>query len=331
MILDLEKFVAEEQPYWEELKLLLDNNGSTRTLDEVRRFHYLYERVSADLIKLRTFSNEPKAISYLEGLVAEAYADIHSVEKKISLMPLFTTLFIAFPITFRKHIKAFYLAVGITLLGAAFGAYFLHMNEEHREDLFPKQFGHLYTSPSERVAEEEKSQGSQMSGQHSTFAAQLMTHNIKVSLFAMALGLTLGIGTTILLFYNGLILGAVVFDYLNAGEGLFLTGWLLPHGSVEIPAIILGGQAAYILASALLGNGERSSLKMRFSSISDHILHIVCGIFFLLVWAGIIEAFISQYHSPTLYWPKIIFGVFQLSGLILWLSLAGRKRQEAMA
>ena len=36
---------------------------------------------------------------------------------------------------------------------------------------------------------------------------------------------------------NGVILGAVMVDYIHAGETLFLTGWLLPHGAIEIPAI----------------------------------------------------------------------------------------------
>ena len=32
-------------------------------------------------------------------------------------------------------------------------------------------------------------------------------------------------------------------DYILAGESVFLLGWLLPHGAIEIPAILLAGQA----------------------------------------------------------------------------------------
>ena len=68
-----------------------------------------------------------------------------------------------------------------------------------------------------------------------------MTHNIKVSILTFAMGMTYGLGTIILLFYNGVILGAVAFDYILAGESIFLVGWLLPHGSIEIPAIFNPG------------------------------------------------------------------------------------------
>ena len=72
----------------------------------------------------------------------------------------------------------------------------------------------------------------------------------------MALGMTWGVGTLIMLFYNGVILGAVSADYILGGQGVFLAGWLLPHGSIEIPSILLGGQAGFILAglgTVLLG------------------------------------------------------------------------------
>ena len=39
--------------------------------------------------------------------------------------------------------------------------------------------------------------------------------------------MTWGVGTILLLFYNGVILGAVSLDYVQAGQTPFLLGWLL--------------------------------------------------------------------------------------------------------
>ena len=52
----------------------------------------------------------------------------------------------------------------------------------------------------------------------------LMTHNAQVAFFSTACGMTWGLGTMILLFYNGVILGAVSFDYVQAGQAKFLLG-----------------------------------------------------------------------------------------------------------
>jgi len=45
----------------------------------------------------------------------------------------------------------------------------------------------------------------------------------------------------------------------------------------------------------------------------------------MLIWAGIVESFLSQYHDPQFYPWKIGFGAVQLLGLILYLSLCGRR------
>ena len=44
------------------------------------------------------------------------------------------------------------------------------------------------------------------------------------------------------------ILGAVAVDYVADGQTRFLLGWLLPHGAIEIPAILIAGQAGLVLA-----------------------------------------------------------------------------------
>ncbi len=43
-------------------------------LAELRRFHYLYQRASADLAKVATFAAEGEVRRYLESLVARATA-----------------------------------------------------------------------------------------------------------------------------------------------------------------------------------------------------------------------------------------------------------------
>ena len=70
-------------------------------------------------------------------------------------------------------------------------------------------------------------------GAKATFSAQLMTHNTKVSIFTLALGMTWGFGTILMLFYNGVILGAVAVDYILGGQTKFLLGWLMPHGRLK--------------------------------------------------------------------------------------------------
>ncbi len=328
MIIDLKKFINEERPFWIEFESILDrlgvNSEHKLSLKRVERFHYLYQRASSDLAKIMTFSSEPNIRQYLESLVGRAYGIIHETRRKPHRLSPINWFFTTFPQTFRRHINAFWIALTATLLGCVFGAFMIIIDSDAKGILMP--FSHLQGDPSERVEREEQAKEDRLKGSKTLFSSYLMTHNTKVSITTLAMGMTWGIGTLILLFYNGVILGAVVLDYIMAGEIKFLMGWLLPHGVVEIPAIILAGQAGLVLGSALIGWSRAISLKMRLKKVMPDLVTLIGGVAVMLVWAGIIEAFFSQYHEPVLpYEIKIGFGVIELVLLILFFLLSGTK------
>ncbi len=328
MIIDLQRFIATERPSWTELEKMLDRMEAEPNLkmplEQVRRFHHLYERTSADLAKLATFSSEPEMRRYLENLIARAYGEMHETRaKQRRIFPL-KWFFQTLPRTFRRHVRAFYLSLAITLAGCAFGGLAIAFDPESKPVLMP--FSHLLQDPARRVVQEEKATNDRLAGYKSTFSAQLMTHNTQVSIFTLALGMTWGVGTILMLFYNGVILGAVAADYIQAGQTRFLLGWLMPHGVVEIPAILIAGQAAFVLAGALIGWGKRTSLRTRLREISPDLVTLIFGVGVLLVWAGFIEAFLSQYHEPIIpYDVKIGFGLIELVLLFLFLTKSGAK------
>ncbi len=326
MIIDTARFVEAERPYWEELEKLLEQlkNDPERRLafEQVQRLHYLYERCSADLSRVGTFSSEPRLRQSLEALVAQAYAQIH--ETRAPLRIRWKSLLGAFPRAFRRHGAAFRLSVATTLVGVAFGAFAIHEDPQAKAVLVP--FRDLLVTPADRVKQEESVKSDRLQGHKATFSADLMTHNIRVTIFAMAAGITWGAGTLVLLFYNGVLLGAVVTDYVAGGQAAFVAGWLLPHGSIEIPAILIGGQAGFVLASALIGWGGRETRAERFRAVSPDLFTLIGGAGAMLVWAGLIEAFVSQYHQPVIpYALKIGFGICELAALAAFLLLAGRE------
>jgi uncharacterized membrane protein SpoIIM required for sporulation len=334
MIIDLQKFITEERPYWSELERVLDRleakPEAKLSLRHLERFHYLYQRASADLAKIATFSAEPNTRLYLESLVGRAFGEIHETREKPHRLRPLHWFFTTFPQTFRKHIRAFWISLAAIMVGAAFGGFTVMIDSSTKQILLP--FSNLQGDPSDRVKKEEGVDADQLQGAKSSFSSFLMTHNTRVAIFTLALGMTWGIGTLMMLFYNGVILGAVAIDYVMAGEAPFLLGWLLPHGAIEIPAILLAGQAGIVLAGALIGWGKPISLRMRLRKISNDLVTLIIGVALMLVWAGIVEAFFSQYHAPVLpYTIKIAFGAFELIILTLFLGRAGRKKVSKSA
>ena len=153
MIIDLQKFIKEERPYWSELEAVLDRLESKPDyrlkLRPLERLHYLYQRASADLAKISTFSAEPNTRLYLETLVGRAFGEIHETRDKPHRLRPLHWFFTTFPQTFRKHIRAFWISLLAILVGAAFGGFTIVVDSSTKQILLP--FSHLQGDPSDRV------------------------------------------------------------------------------------------------------------------------------------------------------------------------------------
>lgn len=328
MIIDLPRFIVAQRPTWNELEEMLQRleQDPQRTIpvEEAKRFHLLYQKVSADLGRIATFASEPELRRYLEALTARAYGEIFETRERERRFRPLHWFFVEFPRVFRRRFGPFLVATVIMFVGVIFGGFAVALDEEAKEAVLPAQFAAHLGDPAKRVAEEESAKDNRFEGAHSTFASQLMANNISVSIRAVAFGMTWGIGTMILLFYNGIILGLVGIDYILAGQTVFLLGWLLPHGVVEIPAILIAGQAGLVLGNALIGRGNRAPLRARLRAVSSDVVTLIGGVAILLIWAGLVESYLSQYHEPAIpYALKIAFGVAEFAALVWFL---GRRR-----
>ena len=329
MIIDVPRFVAAERDTWRELDKILASIEAdpTRRLSvaDLQRFHFLYQKTSADLARLSTFAFEPQICRYLESLVARAYSEIHETRERRRAGGLVVRFWEKFPAAFQKNVATFWFATAIMLAGVVFGGAAMRADPEAKPVLMP--FSHLQGNPAERVAREEHAKKNRIAGEQSSFSAFLITHNIRVSIFTFSSGITAGVGTVLLLFYNGVMLGAVAVDYIGAGQTKFLLGWLLPHGVVEIPSILIAGQAGLLLGGAIIGWRKRAPLRQRLRDIAPDLTGLVFGLAVMLLWAGLVEAFFSQWHEPIMPYPlKIGFGMVELTLLVFFLSKRAREK-----
>jgi uncharacterized membrane protein SpoIIM required for sporulation len=334
VILDLERFQQQAQPRWRDLESLLaavEGRPDHRLNSaEAEQLQELYAQAAADLNRVTHGALAQELRQYLERLVARAYAELYfapPVRSEIWQPRRWLRIFTAFPETFRRHARYFALAVLITLLGCAFGGLAVRYDPAAVDVLLPADY---LRNPGLRVHEEEQGQSRHRDSAQTeaAFSAQLIQHNIRVALLAAALGVTFGIGTALLLFENGVLLGAVAVHYTRQGFGLFMTAWLLPHGVFEIPSILIAGQAGFYLARLLLRRREDRNLRQSMRQW----LVLVAGLAMMLVWAGIMEAFFSQHHAPVLpYGFKVAVAAAELVLLTTYLLVIGRRDVDTEA
>jgi len=121
-------------------------------------------------------------------------------------------------------------------------------------------------------------------------------NNIKVSFYAYAAGILISIGTIILLFNNGLMLG--VFQYFFYTKGLLLASslgiWL--HGTIEIFSIIVAGAAGLALGNSILFPGTYSRIHSLQQGAMDGI-KMVMGLIPFFLFAAFIESFVTRHST----------------------------------
>ena len=107
-----------------------------------------------------------------------------------------------------------------------------------------------------------------------------------------ATGITAGIGTLYMMFFNGLLMGVIGTACALAGMSLSLWSFVAPHGALELPAIFLAGGAGLRIAHGLLFPGllpRKDSLAIAGRDATM----LVLGTVPILIIAGTIEAFVS--------------------------------------
>jgi uncharacterized membrane protein SpoIIM required for sporulation len=146
-------------------------------------------------------------------------------------------------------------------------------------------------------------------------------NNISIALRTFASGFLAGIGSLFTLVYNGSVLGAAAGHVQNAGFGSHFWSFVVGHGSLELTAIVLSGQAGFKIGFAPIWPGRRTRLQALQEEARDSV-GLVGGFFGMLVIAAFVEAFWS---SSTASAPiKYLVGGLLWSAVILYFIFAGR-------
>ncbi len=161
-----------------------------------------------------------------------------------------------------------------------------------------------------------------------TFAAELFSHNSRVGITAFATGFVAGLPTVMLLFYNGLVLGAFAALYTSRGLGWDIWGWLLPHGVTELLAVILCGAAGLQLAHGLVFLGARPRMDALRERGRDAGVSVL-GCVLMLVIAGMIEGIFRQ--TVTSIAVRYTVAGLTAVGWLYYYGLVGRARDGEVA
>ncbi len=308
--MNLRRWLARQEPYWQRLTALL-NQAETKGLRhlsaaEVQELSSLYRKASTDLSRARTYEAGPVVVEQLTQLTLRSYAQIYQGGRRQNWRDLLGFYGWGFPAMVQETILYTLAATAIFLVGGLIGWWYAWRDPAFLPLVVPS---HILTL----VRDEGQLWMGSIVGVEPMASSGIMRNNISVTITAFAGGMLGGLGTVFILWNNGLHIGAIATLVGKYQLAYPFWAFVLPHGSLELPAIFLAGGAGLLLGKGIVFPGAYKRLDA-IKRMGNKAIQLMFGVIPMLVIAGLIEGF----FSPA---PGVPDGLKYLVGTLLFIVL----------
>lgn len=316
------EFRKEREAGWRELEQLIakaQSRGlSGLDADELYRLPILYRGALSSLSVARSISLDRNLLDYLEGLSARAYIYVYGVKQDYldSIVRFFTR---GFPRRVWEIRGALAVAIALLAAGVACGWVLTARNPDLFFSFVPDAYSQGRSPLSTRDELLEVLRGGGEGSGLSIFASALFTHNAQVGFLCFALGFAAGVPVALLLFYNGILLGAFAAIHQRVDLGLEFWAWILPHGVTELLAVCLCGAAGLTLGHSLMFPGIYTRVE-NLALAGRRAAAVVLGSVALFLYAGLLEGYFRQLVTADA--PRLLMAVLTAVG---WIWYFGRR------
>lgn len=313
--------IEQRRSDWARLAALLDRvegrGLSSLSPDELSELARLHRRVASHLSQAKSGAHDPSVVSYLNGLVGRSHNVVYRVPSRVQPRALVNFALTGYP-RLVQRMWPYVLVAALLLFGSAFFAYVAALSDPTLALLLvPPQF-HSVIGPG--AGSGLPAEGIPV-GMQTALSAFIMQNNIKVGLMAFAGGIFAGAYTIYSLVQNGLMVGGIAGAVHHYGDPWPFMSLVVPHGVIELWAIVLAGAAGFRLGWSLVAPGRlRRLASLRVGAIEA--VQVVLGTALLFVVAALIEGFVTPSALPA--GAKLAVG--PLSGLVMLVYLYWPRR-----
>jgi len=324
-----QQFIEQQRPLWDSFRQLadeLEKPPRRRAAVELERLPELYRRLCADYALARHRHYSTGLVDELHDLVQRGHRLLYR-RKSAWLWRMVAFVWSGFPNTLRRHSRAFWLATFlfygpalVTGLACYFDPDFIYTILDPFE-VASMEFMYDPANPLPGRGEDRASDGDiAMFGYY-------IWNNIGIGFRTFASGMLAGVGTVLLLLFNGVVIGGVAGHLTQLGFSSTFWTFVAGHSAFELTAICISGAAGLLLGKAIIAPGRRNRGEaLRLAALEA--VRLVMGAALLLLGAAFIEAFWSSNGAVA---PAVKYTVAAVlwTVLIAYLALAGRGRDAA--
>lgn len=282
----MDSYIESHQPEWRRLEALTSKGSrglaslpGSDIVDGVR----LYLRASSHLAEVRTAYNEPSLEAYLNHLVTRAHAAIYASPAR-SARQLLRVLGEQYRMAARKTARYILVVAAILVMVWVPTELWVASSPSAQAALLPPEVR-------EAIRQSTSGQGD-VTIDPAIVSALILQNNVQVAFLAFALGITLGVGTIVVIVQNALLLGTVAGSFDAVGRSAMFWSLVLPHGFLELLAICIAGGAGLRMGWAVIDPGERPRVAALGEEAREAVL-VIIGVIPAFGIAALIEGFVT--------------------------------------
>lgn len=295
----VERLVTRKAPRWDQFQQLAEratrNGLDSFEAGELPDYAARYREVAADLARARTYRAPASVLVRLERLVAAGHNTLYRDQRQ-TFRGIWVFLARECPAAIIEARRAVLLAFLTFAFPAIAGFLLLRERPALAEEVLPAV---MLERADAGAARQARGQGyvEIEAKTRPLMASSIMTNNIGVAFNCFASGIFAGVGSLVLLGYNGLALGAISGHFGNRGLLGYLWSFVIGHGVLELFAIWIAGAAGFLLGRALIAPGDltRGEALVLTGRLA---MRLIGAVMVLLVIAGLIEGFVSASAVP---------------------------------
>lgn len=311
--MDLDSYIQAHRQEWQRLETLV-GGGADRpagaAIDETVR---LYLRASGHLAEVQSRYHDPSLERYLDTVVSRARAAIYVEEPSSarSIVRFFVRRYRAAVRRSLPHVAA------VSALFAAVTtaiAVWVATSAEARAGLLP--------AGARDAIERAGGRSDAFDIAPPALSTMIFQNNVQVAFLAFALGITLGVGTIVVIVLNASLIGSLAGGFHAAGAGWAFWSLVLPHGFLELIAIFLAGGAGLRIGWAIIDPGDRPRIQALGEEARDAVL-VVMGVIPAFAIAAAIEGFVTgRTGEPVV---EVVFGGMVALAYLVFLLVPERR------
>ena len=313
--MDVDRFIARNQASWTRLDELARLSRRSLTPAQVDELVQLYQRTSAHLSHARTERADAALVARLTRLVATAAGLLYGTRSRSAagIARFFTT---SFPAAVWHERRFVGVAALLLLIPAFVMGTWLATSDEALDASGPDAAREAYV--------EDDFEAYYSSAPAGQFATEVTVNNIQVSILAFAAGALLCVVTAFILVNNGANVGVAAGTFAAVGQQPKFWGLILPHGVLELSAVIVAGGAGLAIGWAIVSPGDRPR-GVALADEGRRAAAIVLGLMLAFIVAGTIEGFVTPSSLPT----AARVGIGLAAGAAFWTYIVTLGRRAA--